>query len=91
MYALPRAISANMTSLCLIRQFDNFLEGSAVAYCQAFIEGRPYQFFMVVREQVGGLVVIAVKEGGFAKMEMLFLVYPRESFGLDLLSICSGR
>ena len=49
MYILTiRAMPANRAYLCLIRQFNNFLKGSAVAYCQAFIEGRAYQFFMVV-------------------------------------------
>jgi hypothetical protein len=55
-------------NLCFIRQFDNLLKGFAIADSQTFIEGRPYQLFMVVGEKVIGLVMIAIKEGGLAKM-----------------------
>lgn len=55
-------------NLCFIRQFDNLLKGFAIADSQTFIEGRPYQLFMVVGEKVVGLVMIAIKEGGLAKM-----------------------
>ena len=64
----PRFAESGRMNLCFIRQFDNLLKGVGIADSQTFIEGRPYQLFMVVGEKVVGLVMIAVKEGRFAKM-----------------------
>ena len=50
------AIQADKASLCFLHQFDNFLKDFAVAYRQAFIERGLYQFFMIIRVKVIGIV-----------------------------------
>ena len=59
----------------------------AVAYRQAFIERRLYQFFMIIRVKIIGLIVIAVKEGGVAKIEMFFSIHSQKCFGFDFFSV----